>query len=177
MRPRTIPFISYHHVRVAACVQEPHQTYPLPQSGDIVTATDMLPGFLIYMLKIKTLHAPSGAIYRLACSIVYAVAFCLFISNATAQARSDVLEVPGEDESGMMMEYGSALPHRGSSMSQVEAQYGAPNLRHPAIGDPPITRWDYDGFSVFFEYQHVLHSVIPGKPKPIHNKDELQYGY
>jgi hypothetical protein len=51
-------------------------------------------------------------------------------------------------------------PERGASMAQVEARYGAPTQRNAAIGDPPITRWDYPGFSVFFEYQHVVHSVV-----------------
>ena len=51
-------------------------------------------------------------------------------------------------------------PTRGASMAQVEAQYGAPTERHAAIGNPPITRWDYPGFSVFFEHQHVVHSVV-----------------
>jgi len=38
-------------------------------------------------------------------------------------------------------------------------QFGAPKTRHDAVGKPPITRWDYDGFSVYFEYQHVVHAV------------------
>lgn len=53
-----------------------------------------------------------------------------------------------------------ATPARGTSMSKVEAQYGAPTERHTAVGTPPITRWDYPGFSVFFEYQHVVHAVV-----------------
>jgi hypothetical protein len=51
------------------------------------------------------------------------------------------------------------LPRRGSSMSAVETQFGAPKARHEAVGKPPITRWDYEGFSVYFEYQHVVHAV------------------
>ena len=27
---------------------------------------------------------------------------------------------------------------------------------------PPITRWDYEGFSVYFEHQHVIHAVAHG---------------
>ena len=50
-------------------------------------------------------------------------------------------------------------PRRGSLMSAVEARFGAPRSRHDAVGDPPITRWDYDGFSVYFEHQHVIHAV------------------
>jgi hypothetical protein len=54
------------------------------------------------------------------------------------------------------------VPARGSSMTAVEARFGAPRTRHEAVGKPPITRWDYDGFSVYFEYQHVVHSVAQG---------------
>ena len=50
-------------------------------------------------------------------------------------------------------------PARGKSMASVEAQYGAPTTRSGAIGRPPITRWDYPEFTVFFEFDHVLHSV------------------
>ena len=50
-------------------------------------------------------------------------------------------------------------PARGSSMSRVEARFGAPASRSGPIGQPPITRWEYPGFVVFFEYDHVVHSV------------------
>ena len=50
-------------------------------------------------------------------------------------------------------------PSRGMSMSSVEARFGQPASRHAAVGDPPITRWDYPGFSVFFEHQYVIHAV------------------
>ena len=51
-------------------------------------------------------------------------------------------------------------PHRGSTMTQVESQYGAPSNRHAAVGNPPITRWDYPQFSVYFENDRVLHAVL-----------------
>jgi hypothetical protein len=51
-------------------------------------------------------------------------------------------------------------PHRGSTMAQVEGQYGAPSNRHAAVGNPPITRWDYPQFSVYFENDRVLHAVL-----------------
>ncbi|HXC58483.1 MAG TPA: hypothetical protein VN645_04145 [Steroidobacteraceae bacterium] len=54
------------------------------------------------------------------------------------------------------------LPKRGAAMSAVEKQFGAPKTRHEAVGKPPITRWDYEGFSVYFEYQHVVHAVAAG---------------
>lgn len=51
-------------------------------------------------------------------------------------------------------------PHRGSTMTQVESRYGAPTNRHAAVGNPPITRWDYPQFSVYFENDRVLHAVL-----------------
>jgi outer membrane protein assembly factor BamE (lipoprotein component of BamABCDE complex) len=51
-------------------------------------------------------------------------------------------------------------PKRGVTMSQVEAKFGAPVTKHDAVGQPPITRWDYAGFSVFFEHDRVIDSVV-----------------
>jgi hypothetical protein len=53
-------------------------------------------------------------------------------------------------------------PARGATMSAVEARFGAPQSRHAAVGTPPITRWDYAGFSVYFEYQRVIDAVVVG---------------
>ena len=50
-------------------------------------------------------------------------------------------------------------PARGVTMATVEAKFGAPQARHPAVGTPPITRWDYAGFSVFFEGERVIDAV------------------
>jgi hypothetical protein len=55
-------------------------------------------------------------------------------------------------------------PARGSSMSVVESRFGAPATRHAAVGAPPITRWDYPQFSVFFEHDKVLHAVVVRPP-------------
>jgi ribonucleotide monophosphatase NagD (HAD superfamily) len=54
-------------------------------------------------------------------------------------------------------------PARGSTMQTVEAKFGAPQVRHDAIGKPAITRWDYPNFSVFFENQRVIHAVAAGQ--------------
>ena len=53
-----------------------------------------------------------------------------------------------------------ATPARGTSMAQVERQFGAPAERHAAVGQPPITRWVYADKVVYFEYEHVVHAVV-----------------
>lgn len=51
-------------------------------------------------------------------------------------------------------------PHRGETMKAVEQRFGAPVTKHAAVGDPPITRWDYPAYSVYFEYDRVLTTVL-----------------
>jgi hypothetical protein len=50
-------------------------------------------------------------------------------------------------------------PARGMSMEKVEAAFGAPTNRGSPVGEPPITRWEYPGFVVYFEHQLVVHTV------------------
>jgi hypothetical protein len=55
-----------------------------------------------------------------------------------------------------------ATPKRGSTMSDVEKRFGAPVDKHPTVGQPPITRWDYNGFAVVFEGDRVVDAVVLG---------------
>jgi hypothetical protein len=52
-----------------------------------------------------------------------------------------------------------ALPDRGASMAQVEQRFGAPTDRIAAVGQPPIARWLYPSFVVYFEGNLVIHAV------------------
>ena len=53
-------------------------------------------------------------------------------------------------------------PARGMTMEAVAAKFGAPVTKVPAVGTPPISRWEYQGFIVYFEANHVIHSVVAG---------------
>ena len=73
------------------------------------------------------------------------------------------------------------LPSKGMTKSKVIARYGQPTSKRPPVGgssrqQPPITRWDYDGYSVFFEYDHVVDTVQRGNPAPIAVYDGLAGG-
>lgn len=50
-------------------------------------------------------------------------------------------------------------PTRGMTQDRVRSQYGEPRSRESAVGEPPISRWHYDGFVVYFEFDKVIHSV------------------
>ncbi len=55
-------------------------------------------------------------------------------------------------------------PQRGQSKAHVEQQHGEPVQRFAARGQPPISRWEYPGFIVYFEHDHVIHSVLKHRP-------------
>jgi hypothetical protein len=75
---------------------------------------------------------------------------------AFSAAHADELTMPASTSAS------GDHPHRGMTMDKVEAAYGAPSNREPAVGQPPITRWEYPGYVVFFENNIVLHTVIKG---------------
>ncbi len=52
------------------------------------------------------------------------------------------------------------VPTKGLSMNQVTQRFGEPLIKNTAIGEPPITKWKYDSFTVYFERSWVISSVI-----------------
>ena len=64
------------------------------------------------------------------------------------------------DDSIAVKEADVATPARGMTMDQVASKFGAPANKVPAVGKPPISRWEYPGFVVYFEANHVIHSVV-----------------
>lgn len=77
-------------------------------------------------------------------------------------------------------EQGNSLietPRKGSSKAQIQARYGAPLQKIPAVGKPPISQWVYTDFTVYFEYDHVVHSVLKHQPgqdlAPIDESEDL----
>jgi hypothetical protein len=51
-------------------------------------------------------------------------------------------------------------PGRGLTMTQVKDKFGSPSQEVSAVGTPPIARWEYPGYVVFFEHDRVLHTVV-----------------
>ena len=78
-------------------------------------------------------------------------------------AQADIIAV----DSGIAVRDSNGIaPARGMTMSQVTAKFGAPVSKVPAVGNPPISRWEYPSFIVYFEHDHVIHSVVSGSAAP-----------
>ena len=89
-----------------------------------------------------------------------AAALACLLALAGAPARADTLLIQR-----VAVATKADLPHRGASMAQVQAHYGAPAQKFAPVGGgsihtPPITRWSYPTFSVYFENSHVVDAVL-----------------
>ncbi len=51
-------------------------------------------------------------------------------------------------------------PSRGMTQSSVQSKYGSPATVDAPVGEPPITRWVYSDFVVYFEHDKVIHAVL-----------------
>ena len=72
-------------------------------------------------------------------------------------ASADTLNMPQQSESAPVVSV--TLPGRGMTMTQVVDRFGEPQQKISEVGDPPIIRWIYPDFTVYFEYQYVINAV------------------
>ena len=80
---------------------------------------------------------------------------------AATAVHADTFDV----RSSAVRSHRADLPMRGMSMAQVEKAYGTPVDKLPTAGGdaprhPPINRWRYNGFTVYFERSRVIHAVV-----------------
>ncbi len=83
-----------------------------------------------------------------------------FLSPAES-VRADIVAV---DSGIAVKESDVPTPSRGMTMDQVASKFGAPVTKVPPVGKPPISRWEYPGFVVYFDQNFVIHSVIATSP-------------
>ena len=84
-----------------------------------------------------------------AMSMIVVGLFCSFGS-----VHAETLVIDGIDAQGS-----SERPKSGVTSQSVESRYGSPLSKNAAVGDPPISSWEYPSFVVYFEYDRVIHAV------------------
>ncbi len=85
-------------------------------------------------------------------------AFALLVCAATALAASDGAH-ESDQYAGDAVRLMADMPTRGSTKETVRDTLGSPERVVGPVGEPPITRWVYADFTVYFEHNRVLHSV------------------
>ena len=59
------------------------------------------------------------------------------------------------------------LPMRGQTRVSVKDRFGEPASTKAAVGSPPISSWEYDGFIVYFEHELVITTVADEDQLPV----------
>ncbi|MDH5618739.1 MAG: hypothetical protein OEZ11_08860 [Gammaproteobacteria bacterium] len=77
----------------------------------------------------------------------------LFAAMGTASAETLKMD-------GAAAMSGDGRPTRGMTQASVQSKYGSPASIKAPVGEPPITRWEYTDFVVFFEHDKVIHAVL-----------------
>lgn len=80
--------------------------------------------------------------------------------SLSAPLQAEVLTLGVGEQGNSLIE----TPRKGSSKAQVSAKYGEPLQKISAVGKPPISQWVYSDFTIYFEYDHVVHSVLKHQP-------------
>ncbi len=94
-------------------------------------------------------------------ALMVSAALATAMTGVAASSRADMVAV---DNGIAVRDSGVATPARGMTMSQVASKFGDPSSKVAAVGTPPISRWEYPGFVVYFERDHVIHSVVLAAP-------------
>lgn len=79
-------------------------------------------------------------------------------------ASSEVLLLQAIEQEPPNSAQGLPRPRHGEHMASVESRFGKPVAVSGPVGEPPISRWDYPDYSVFFEYDTVIDSVVHRDP-------------
>ncbi len=79
---------------------------------------------------------------------------------APVVASADTLLVESINQAPANSANGVLRPARGLTTTRVEQQFGAPSEKLAPVGEPPITRWRYPDYTVYFDRGQVLTSVI-----------------
>ena len=83
----------------------------------------------------------------------------LIVTGAMLLSLASISAVAGAGNSGTAPSP-TVVPERGMTMETVEQRFGQPSRKIAPVGEPPISRWIYSEFTVYFERQYVIHTVV-----------------
>ena len=82
------------------------------------------------------------------------------LAVSVAGVQADVLLMDSINATPENSAAGLQRPNRGASMNIVKGQFGEPQSMKAAVGEPPISRWIYPDYTVYFEHDLVLNVVV-----------------
>jgi hypothetical protein len=87
----------------------------------------------------------------------------LFGMAVGLSANAEVIHIPVGQQAPEKRDL--PRPTRGMSADAVLEHYGLPESKSGPVGEPPISNWRYPDYTVYFESDTVIHSVLTHTPK------------
>ncbi len=91
-----------------------------------------------------------------------AAGLLLCTTGIATYANAEQIKIPIGQQTAAQS---AQMPAKGMTKARVQAAFGEPLEITPAKGQPPISSWKYSEFVVYFENDHVIHSVAVFKPQ------------
>ena len=89
----------------------------------------------------------------------------LFLTLSNTAVADELLIGVGQQAAEMQQ---VDRPFKGMDRQSVYETFGTPVRQTTPMGEPPITSWVFDNFTVYFEYDYVIHTVLhDAESKPI----------
>jgi hypothetical protein len=76
------------------------------------------------------------------------------LAHADVPLSTAVKDAPPNTPSGLLR------PTNAMTMQEVAQKFGPPEKKLAPVGKPPITRWVYPRYTVYFENNLVIYSVV-----------------
>jgi hypothetical protein len=90
------------------------------------------------------------------------IIIALFGGLVATPLHADVIQIPVGQQGAELEQV--KRPATGTTKARVIQEFGEPIGRKAARGTPPISSWEYEHFIVYFENDHVIHSVLKHRP-------------
>lgn len=87
----------------------------------------------------------------------------IMIAALSTAAHAEQIKIPIGQQTAAQPAV--TMPIKGTTKARVQAAFGEPLSTTPAKGKPAISSWKYTDFVVYFENDHVIHSVQIFKPQ------------
>jgi hypothetical protein len=93
--------------------------------------------------------------------MIASIIFCT--ASITTSVNAEQIKIPIGQQTATHTSV--KMPAKGMTKSHVQTTFGEPLETTAARGQPPISNWKYGEFVVYFENDHVIHSVAAFKPQ------------
>jgi len=84
----------------------------------------------------------------------------LLLLGLSVNLSAEEINLPAPESQTETTEFSVQLPGRGMTMEMVQNRFGEALTKEPAVGTPPISKWIYKDFTVYFESEYVIHAVV-----------------